>query len=410
MLAVPQLGNFTLIPERIGGGVEGAGVSFLDLLMGLKAEPLEDGVEFLEQLVSDSEEIELARSQEEGPKRQAPDLLAGLVPEATIQALPNTQRPLNVSNAPSSILGEEGIETVDANGTIDPREFTGSVSEPSGEPFQLPTARFVELTEKSRDLQGSIGKAAESHEPVKREKVEMTKPRILRSDGAMERYAALAPKLEQAERVIQRPVESAEVIQSKPIDSKEGDTEARPIAPRLNEKSRSALEANPFQWKAIENSGLISSTAWKRDLIPERVALPEVMERVETLVHRGGGEMVLSLTPPELGTVEIRVSTDGNRVAIEMRSESEFAKSVLESALPELKGSLEAQDLTPTRVEVFAGSGGFNTDSSMANRDSFNPWSGGEFIPSEETTPGNISKSLLATRPKRVASGVDLKV
>lgn len=90
---------------------------------------------------------------------------------------------------------------------------------------------------------------------------------------------------------------------------------------------------------------------------PKAMTVPEVVEHVKTLAQDGGGEMTVSLSPPELGRVDIKVSTRGNRVEIEMRSENAFAKGLLESSLGELRQSLEQQDLNLARVDVTTGHG-----------------------------------------------------
>ena len=63
------------------------------------------------------------------------------------------------------------------------------------------------------------------------------------------------------------------------------------------------------------------------------------------MVHHGNGKMTVSLNPPDLGQVEIHVTTRGKNVEISMKSEHDFAKSAIESSLGDLKASMEAQDL-----------------------------------------------------------------
>jgi hypothetical protein len=85
---------------------------------------------------------------------------------------------------------------------------------------------------------------------------------------------------------------------------------------------------------------------------PNTVSVPEVVKRVETLVQNGGGEMTLALDPPDLGKIEVKVKTQGNRVEIEMRSESVQAKSALDSHLGELKSAMQSQDLHLAKLDV----------------------------------------------------------
>ena len=83
-----------------------------------------------------------------------------------------------------------------------------------------------------------------------------------------------------------------------------------------------------------------------------RATLPELFEKVQGMVHHGNGKMTIALNPPDLGQVEIHVSTRGKNVEISMKSDNDFAKSAIESSLSDLKASMEAQDLNLTRMEV----------------------------------------------------------
>lgn len=80
--------------------------------------------------------------------------------------------------------------------------------------------------------------------------------------------------------------------------------------------------------------------------------LPELFSRVESLARQGGGTMKVSLNPPELGQVEVEVTARGKEVQIELKSDSSFGKSVLESRLGELRSSMQSQDLVVQRLEV----------------------------------------------------------
>ncbi len=83
-----------------------------------------------------------------------------------------------------------------------------------------------------------------------------------------------------------------------------------------------------------------------------RMTVPQLFEKVQGMVHHGNGKMTVSLNPPDLGQVEIHVTTRGKNVEISMKSENDFAKSAIESSLNDLKSSMEAQDLNLTKMEV----------------------------------------------------------
>lgn len=124
-----------------------------------------------------------------------------------------------------------------------------------------------------------------------------------------------------------------------------------------------------------------------------QIPVPEVFQKVESLAYQGGGKMTLMLTPPELGQVEIHVSTKGKNVEVSVKSDNDFAKAAIESQVADLQQSLQNQDLNLSKIEVhvsremdpsflenqFAGfsrSGNFyqQSEGSRQNSSSENPW------------------------------------
>lgn len=82
------------------------------------------------------------------------------------------------------------------------------------------------------------------------------------------------------------------------------------------------------------------------------VPVPEVFHKVESMVHQGGGKMTLVLSPPELGQVEIHVSTKGKNVEVSVKSDNDFAKMAIEGQVADLQQSLQSQDLNLSKIEV----------------------------------------------------------
>lgn len=115
----------------------------------------------------------------------------------------------------------------------------------------------------------------------------------------------------------------------------------------LSEKSSLSL--------AIGHSGSVRGTEAQAGTEPDKVQLTppaELLKTVQTLSHHGGGKMVVSLYPPDLGHVEVSVTTRGNLVEIKMTPENQAAKSIIESGLADLKHAMQAQDLVVSRLEV----------------------------------------------------------
>lgn len=81
-------------------------------------------------------------------------------------------------------------------------------------------------------------------------------------------------------------------------------------------------------------------------------SVPELFQNVESMARSGGGKMTVHLSPPELGQVQIQVTARGKNVEIEMTSDNDLTKSVLEGGLGDLKSSMQAQDLVLNKMEV----------------------------------------------------------
>ncbi|NDG26225.1 MAG: flagellar hook-length control protein FliK [Proteobacteria bacterium] len=120
--------------------------------------------------------------------------------------------------------------------------------------------------------------------------------------------------------------------------------------------------------------------------------VPELFQKVESMVHHGGGKLTVTLTPPDLGQVEIHVSTKGKNVEVSVKSDNDFAKAAIESQVADLQQSLQNQDLNLSKIEVhvsremepsflenqyaqFSGNGSLYQQSQSSRQDSAkNPW------------------------------------
>jgi flagellar hook-length control protein FliK len=111
---------------------------------------------------------------------------------------------------------------------------------------------------------------------------------------------------------------------------------------------------------------------------PKDAGKPQWVSSAETMASQGGGKMTIALSPPELGKVEIEVITRGKNVSVEMRSESEGAKKILQGGMSDLKSALMGHDLVLQRSEVKVATlerssfDGFNSQQSFQN-DHANP-------------------------------------
>jgi hypothetical protein len=157
------------------------------------------------------------------------------------------------------------------------------------------------------------------------------------------------------------------------------------------------------------------------------VSVPEVFQKVDSLVHSGGGKMTVFLTPPDLGQVEIQVVTKGKNVEVKVKSDNDFAKMAIEGQVADLQQSLQNQDLNLSKIEVqvtremspsfmenqFAGffqngSNPYQNSGAFQERDNLGtPW--------ERKSLGSQSKPMVtassALRPEyREAGRVDIRI
>lgn len=75
--------------------------------------------------------------------------------------------------------------------------------------------------------------------------------------------------------------------------------------------------------------------------------------------------MVVTLDPPDLGRVEIQVTARGKSVQVEMTSDNDSTKNLLESQFEDLRSSLQGQDLTLSKLEVRTDREGLNFNMSQ---------------------------------------------
>tara|TARA_R110002110_G_scaffold405241_1_gene624169 strand:- start:2143 stop:3468 length:1326 start_codon:yes stop_codon:yes gene_type:complete len=87
----------------------------------------------------------------------------------------------------------------------------------------------------------------------------------------------------------------------------------------------------------------------------------EVGARVRMLFNTGATEARLQLTPADLGTLDIRIATDGDRASVVFSVQNADARDAIEQAMPRLKELLEQSGLQLAHTEV--------SDQSQSQRD-----------------------------------------
>jgi flagellar hook-length control protein FliK len=84
--------------------------------------------------------------------------------------------------------------------------------------------------------------------------------------------------------------------------------------------------------------------------------IDQVADGIAANVRQNRHEAVISLDPPELGSLKINLSLDGGKVQIHIIAEAHESKSLIENHLPELKQALQFHRLDLADVRVDSGS------------------------------------------------------
>lgn len=78
----------------------------------------------------------------------------------------------------------------------------------------------------------------------------------------------------------------------------------------------------------------------------------EIIRQAQVVMKRGGGEMKIQLTPEGLGQVNLKVNVQDGQVNVQMMTENDAAKKLLENGLTDLKAQLAAHKLHVETLKV----------------------------------------------------------
>ncbi|WP_432799459.1 flagellar hook-length control protein FliK [Poriferisphaera sp. WC338] len=73
---------------------------------------------------------------------------------------------------------------------------------------------------------------------------------------------------------------------------------------------------------------------------------------IQTVMNQRGGNLTLRLTPPEMGTVKIQLQIEGAKVNVQLHTQQESARSMLQQQVQQLRQSLEQQGLQVERIGI----------------------------------------------------------
>jgi flagellar hook-length control protein FliK len=85
---------------------------------------------------------------------------------------------------------------------------------------------------------------------------------------------------------------------------------------------------------------------------PQQMAVPELVQQAHLMVKDGGGDMKVTLHPDGLGEVALRVSVNDGKVNVQMITESDEAKKLIERQIGDLKSGLTQNHLQVDSIKV----------------------------------------------------------
>ncbi len=107
--------------------------------------------------------------------------------------------------------------------------------------------------------------------------------------------------------------------------------------------------ANLFQARTESATGRVMENTGP--LRPQFI-IPQVVDGASNLLRSGSGRVVITLHPPQLGTIDMDIQVRDNKVSMLMRADNHEVKQVLESSLTQLRNALSEQGLQVDRVDV----------------------------------------------------------
>ncbi|MGZ3721479.1 MAG: flagellar hook-length control protein FliK [Bdellovibrionales bacterium] len=98
--------------------------------------------------------------------------------------------------------------------------------------------------------------------------------------------------------------------------------------------------------------GEFQATMAKAPGAPQQMAVPELVQQAQLMVRDGGGDMKVTLHPDGMGEVALRVSVTDGKVNVQMITESDEAKRMIERSIGDLKTGLGNNHLQVDSIKV----------------------------------------------------------
>lgn len=126
----------------------------------------------------------------------------------------------------------------------------------------------------------------------------------------------------------------------------------------------------------------------------------ELAGRISMMVKSGSQEASLQINPPELGRLDIRITTEGDQARVQFAVHNAEAREVIEQNMPRLREMLEQGGLQLARGDV--------ADHSQSDRQSGEAHGAGPGTDAQDTDAGELSQPIM--QPRMSDSRVDYYV
>jgi flagellar hook-length control protein FliK len=150
---------------------------------------------------------------------------------------------------------------------------------------------------------------------------------------------ALAP-----DKAMQEPAGPPDLSQDRPVQAGQGKRQAG--AGWTNPEFRDA-QAGPPALAALQGKGIDGAAPAR----PQAV-ISQVLDGAAQILRDGSGRMVLTLQPPRLGTLDLDVVVQDNRVKMVMLADNQEVKQMLQAGLDDLRNALRDRGFEIDRLEI----------------------------------------------------------
>ena len=269
------------------------------------------------------------------------------------QMMQSLQTPVNAATAPQNMMNPQSQMTQSQTGMELGQEWT-----PVSEGASMEVADLEKMVSATKN---TLGKSAYGLNP------QAASPQSMMSKG-MDSFSMTDAGMGSAESGMEWQMSGAAASgqQSSAGDQGQNMNGSNPSLQEMVDAGELAdAEGMEFQVKAesgaaAANSGN-STTATKAPSFlltnqptdaEQAQNVKEVVTQANLLVKKGGGEMKVALNPEGMGQVNLKVAVNDGQVSVEMVTESNEVKKLLEKGLGDLKANLASHKLNVDNVKV----------------------------------------------------------